>query len=424
MRIIHTSDWHLGRRLLGIDLSTAHRAFLDWLTELVKTERPDALLIAGDIFDRTFPPEESVALLDDALVRLTEQTHVVMIPGNHDSATRLGFTSRLTHPHLHILARLEDLATPAIIPARTGDDHLLVYGIPYLQIDEARRALSPDPEALLERDRPAVMRAAMDRIRADLRTRRAAGDPSPAIVMAHDHILGGQISSSERDLVIGTLSAVPLEVFVDNISHDDAATPPADISYLALGHLHGRQQPGAAALQAADQAADPATAEAGPLIHARYSGSPIRFSFSEEKHIKSVAIVELSATGPAHKHATLIKQVEIPQLRDMVTLDGSLDELCSNREQIERYKNAFVRARITDTHPENARARLAPHFPYLLAIETPNLARTISGGPSRELGVAPEPMALIEDFFTHAGGRKLTEEERALLSRLWEAACD
>lgn len=140
MRILHTSDWHLGRTLHGHDLLEHQDAYLEHLVDLARDERVDAVLVAGDVYDRAIPPVRAVELLTDALERLSAVTRVVITPGNHDSATRLGFAAPLLRDRLTIRSRVADVARPVVLPGPDGE--LLVYGLPYLDPDMCRHELA------------------------------------------------------------------------------------------------------------------------------------------------------------------------------------------------------------------------------------------------------------------------------------------
>jgi exonuclease SbcD len=269
MRLLHTSDWHLGRTLHGVDLLGHQSAFLDHLVEVVRAERVDAVLVAGDVYDRAIPPVEAVALLSDALARLADLTTVVITPGNHDSAARLGFGSALMRERIRIVATPADLDRPVVLDG--PDERVLVYGLPYLDPDVARHTLAVG-DAPLPRSHAAVLGAAMDRVRADLAVRRAGAGQTPvrAVVLAHAFVVGGAASESERDIRVGGVDHAPTSTF-------------DGVDYVALGHLHGPQRVGAA--------------EGGTVL--RYAGSPLAYSFSEAGHTKSVALVDLGPDGPA-----------------------------------------------------------------------------------------------------------------------------
>ena len=293
MRLVHTSDWHLGRTLHGVDLLGHQAAYLDHLVELVRAERADAVLVAGDVYDRAIPPVEAVDLLAGALARLSETAAVVVTPGNHDSAIRLGFAAALMRPGVHLRARVAEVGTPVEL----ADEHgpVLVHALPYLDPDAARETLADDEGAgddgRLARSHEAVVAAAMRRVRRDL-----AGRPpgSRSVVMAHAFVVGGQASASERDIRVGGVDGVPAGVF-------------AGVDYVALGHLHGPQElafPG----------------DGGPVL--RYSGSPLAYSFSERDHRKSSTLVTLGADG-----VESVEQVPAPVPRRLVELMGPLADV-------------------------------------------------------------------------------------------------
>ena len=143
MRILHTSDWHLGRTFHGRVLDDAQETFADHLVELARREAVDAVVVAGDVYDRAIPPIDSVRLLDDTLRRLSDITRVVLTPGNHDSAQRLGFGADLLREGLTIRARTAEVDRPVVIPDPDGGDGLYIYALPYLDPDAARESLPP-----------------------------------------------------------------------------------------------------------------------------------------------------------------------------------------------------------------------------------------------------------------------------------------
>jgi exonuclease SbcD len=194
MRLLHTSDWHLGRSLHREDLRDAQAAFVDHLVGTVRDERVDAVLVAGDVYDRAVPSLDAVQLCEEALTRLRETgAHVVVISGNHDSARRLGFGSRLLDGS-GVFLRTQ----PTLEPVVLGD--VPVYAVPYL-----------DPAPLSEH-----LRAV------------AAVAPPYAVVMAHGWVAGGAASDSERDITVGGVGAIAPSLF-------------DGFAYSALGHLHGPQ---------------------------------------------------------------------------------------------------------------------------------------------------------------------------------------
>jgi exonuclease SbcD len=304
VRLLHTSDWHLGRSFHRVSLLDAQRAFLDHLVATVREERVDAVLVAGDIYDRAVPPLSAVELFDDALHQLAESgVPTVMISGNHDSARRLGVNSALIDASgVHLRTRPAALADPVLL----ADDHgeVAVYGVPYLEPALARPAAPA--EAPGKHSHEAVLGEAVNAIRADAAARGAARAVAPrTVVMAHAWVAGGASeeerrqdaerhkSASERDISVGGIGYVPASLFTG-------------FSYVALGHLHGRQ----------------VLAE-----HMRYSGSPLPYSFSEKDHRKGSWLVEVDAGGQASA-----EWVPAPVYRRLAALAGRLDDLLTARE--------------------------------------------------------------------------------------------
>lgn len=386
MRLLHTSDWHLGRTLHGVDLGEHQAAFCDHLVEVARDEGVDAVLVAGDVYDRAIPPVESVDLLSGTLHRLAEHAVVVLTPGNHDSATRLGFGADLMHERVRILARAAQVDRPVVLPGAGADT--LVYGLPYLDPDVARHTLAgPDGEPLA-RSHAAVLGAAMDRVRADLADRTAqaeqAGRRRPrSVVLAHAFVVGGAASESERDIRVGGVDHAPAGVF-------------GGVDYVALGHLHGPQRVG-----------DPA----GTTV-LRYSGSPLAYSFSEARQTKSTALVDLPDDGPVE-----VRLVPAPVPRRMTDLTGTLAELLGTVG--EGHRDDWVRVRVTDAdRPADLYRRVRGRFPHALVVQhqPPERARTevvrVVGGR--------DPLDVAADFVTHVTGAPPTAAEAAVLRRAYE----
>src|SRR5690348_3550996 len=220
MRLLHTSDWHIGRTLHGTDLLAEQETVLGHLAEVVAAESVDVVVVAGDVYDRAVPSADASALLDRVLTRLRGAgAAVVLTPGNHDSARRLGFGSRLfAVSGVHVRAVTPAVDEPVLLSDRHGE--VAVYGIPYLEPEVARHEMGL-PDA---RSHEAVLTAAMERIRADLFLRPGAR----SVVLAHAFVGGGVPSESERDICVGGVDLVPAGVF-------------DGVDYVALGHLHRPQ---------------------------------------------------------------------------------------------------------------------------------------------------------------------------------------
>ncbi|MGX6449987.1 metallophosphoesterase family protein, partial [Patulibacter sp. S7RM1-6] len=215
MRLLHTADWHLGRLLHRVPLLDAQRAVLDGLVALARAEEVDAILLAGDVFDRALPPVEAVRVAGEALRRLAAVAPVIAISGNHDSAGRLGFAAELIAAGgVHLRTEPVGAGDPVVLEDAHGP--VAIYAVPYLDPD-----LTREPLGVAERSHEAVLGAAMARVRADLAERPG----TRAVVVAHAFVQGGEPSESERDISVGGAQTVPASVF-------------DGVAYAALGHLH------------------------------------------------------------------------------------------------------------------------------------------------------------------------------------------
>lgn len=325
MRLVHTSDWHLGRSLLNVSMLDYQRAFVTWLVAVVKDEQADLVVVAGDVFDRAVPPIEAVRVFEEALLTLSEACPVVVIPGNHDSPTRLGFASALLERSgVHLRASVDDCDRPVSIVDDQGmTTH--VYGLPFLHPDLHHQALG------VERTHEAVLGAAMDRIRADHSVRsEALGSSARLVVVSHAFVTGATASDSERDVSVGGIGDAPSSVF-------------EGADYVALGHLHRPQHVHM------------------PSGVARYSGSPLPYSFSEEGQVKSVVLVDLGLEGDAD-----ITQIAAPVARPLASIRGDLVDLLS-KEEFADFEDAWVRAVITDPRrPPGAMDKVRSRFPHAI----------------------------------------------------------
>lgn len=395
MRILHTSDWHIGRTLLGADLASAHAAYFDHLVETVRREDVAAVLVAGDVYDRALPSVEAVELLEDVLVRLSALTRVVITPGNHDSATRLGFGSGLFRDRLSIRSKPVDAACPFVVPDLAGSGSVLVYAVPYLDPDTTRYALGETDEdgvrRPLARSHEAVTTEVMRRVRRDLNERRSGSNARiPAVVMAHAFVIGGQASESERDIRVGGVDSVPHAVF-----GGEGET----VDYVALGHLHGPQRVGP---------------EVGPGPVLRYSGSPVAFSFSEMHHRKSSTMIEFGSSGVV----TSIQVVEAPVTRHLSEVRGDLPAVLGPRFQSQR--DDWVRVVVTGNHrPTDLVTAVKRAFPNALEVHF-----ELDGGVPRLHGPRPDaedPLEVIGEFVEQVSNQQADERERLVLQQVYEA---
>lgn len=388
MRILHTSDWHLGRTLHGVDLVEHQAAYLDHLVELTRSESVRAVVVSGDVYDRAIPPVEAVSLLSETVARLAEHAQVVITPGNHDSAVRLGFGADVMRSGIHVRAKVADVGRPVELVDPQGGSPVLVYALPYLDPDAARTALCDDAAEPLGRSHEAVMGAAMRRVRADVARRESAGTSGPvrSVVMAHAFVVGGEASESERDIRVGGVDSVPAGVF-------------QGVDYVALGHLHGPQR---------------VPFPDGTV--GRYSGSPLAYSFSEMRHTKSTVLVDLDPRG-------VVGEPELhlaPVPRRLSEVTGTLEELLG--EAGERFRDDWVRIVVTDdARPREMNARLKERFPHALVMQHRPEQRERQS-LSLAVTAASDPVDVATGFVEHVTGEEPSAAEVVVLRTAFERA--
>ena len=385
MRLLHTSDWHLGRTLHGVSLHEAQSAVLERICELVEDPQDgvpvDAVIVAGDVYDRGVPPVESVQLFEWTLSRLSQVTTVVVTSGNHDSAIRLGYGAALFRDSIRMITDISMIDLPVLLQGSDGVE-VAIYGIPYLDVDHARVALAHGGE-VLTRSHQAVVGAACDRIRDDL----AGRDGVRSVVVAHAFVAGAEPSDSERSIAVGGVDRVAGTVF-------------EGIDYAALGHLHGPQSP-----------------ECAPGSVVRYSGSPLRYSFSEQDQVKAVLLVDLPAEGPVE-----VTSIEIDQPRPMATLRGTLDHLL-DEPALATHEESWVRVTVTDrVRPDSLMDRLKSRFPQVLQVFHEPEGRIARGVRGTTLVSERDPRELGSDFVAYVTKAEASDGEIACFVAGYEAA--
>ena len=361
-RLLHTSDWHLGRALHEQSLLEDQAWILERLVALAKDERPDALVVAGDLYDRAVPPPDAVALLDDVLTRLADLgIPVVAIAGNHDSAERLSFGSRLLAARgVHLCGRLQRSPEPVEIPGKG-----FIYPLPFVDPDVVRGLEGDDGL----RGHAAATERVVARARADT-ARRAL----PVVLAAHAFVQGAvQTPDSERPVVVGTAGCVPPETV-------------AGFDYVALGHLHAPQ-------------------EVAPGI--RYSGSLLKYSFSEADQQKGVVLVEVE------RGRATATTVALGAKRDVARLRGTLKDLLQ-RADLARHERDLVEVTLEDEgYVLDAKHKLQARFPHVLNVVREELSVPGGGAFGQQVaGAGRDDLKLFESFFSTVTGALPGPEHR------------
>lgn len=311
MKILHTSDWHLGRTLYGRKRTEEYGRFLTWLAETIEREEIDLLCVAGDVFDTTTPSNRSQNLYFNFLQQVVTAgcREVVIIAGNHDSPTLLEAPGKILKSlHVHVVGRIGPRLEKEIITIRKADSvpELIVCAVPYLRDRDIRTASTG--ESINDKGRnliKGVEHHYRQVVKLAEQQRTALGISVPIIAMGHLFAAGGKTVEGDgvRDLYVGTLAHIPAHIF------------PASIDYLALGHLHSDQ-----------------TIDNDPTR--RYSGSPLPMSFGEATQKKKVFIITIADTVEE------VRPVEVPCFQRLVSIQGSLPTLVKKISSLQSEQKA------------------------------------------------------------------------------------
>ena len=376
MKFIHLSDLHLGKRVNEFSMLEDQKYILLEILQIIDQERPDGVLIAGDIYDKSVPSAEAVALLDDFLVRLSGRgLRVFIISGNHDSPERIAFGGRLMeHSGIHLAPVYDGKITP--IRLDDGYGPLNVYLLPFIKPAHVRCAF-PEQEIGSYTD---ALSVAVEAMGVDRSVRN--------VLVTHQFVTGASRCDSE-DISVGGADNVDSSVF-------------DGFDYVALGHLHGPQQVGRETI--------------------RYCGTPLKYSFSEAGHKKSVTVVEFGAKG-----SVSVRTVPLTPMRDMVELRGTYDELTLRRFYKDTgYQDCYVHITLTDEDDvPNAMRRLQAIYPWLMKLDYDNRRTRAGGWLGEEDSVREQsPLELLDTFYEKQNGQAMGQSQREfakeLMEEIWE----
>ena len=375
MKLIHLSDLHLGKRVNEFSMLEDQQYILTEILQIIDREKPDGVMIAGDVYDKSVPSAEAVALLDDFLVRLAKRDlQVFLISGNHDSPERMAFGGRLmAQSGLHLAPVYDGKVSPITLTDEYGPVNL--YLLPFLKPAHVRRCF-PEREILTYTD---ALAAAIEAMGVDPAQRN--------VLVTHQFVTGAARCDSE-EISVGGTENVDVSVF-------------GPFDYVALGHIHGPQQVGRETV--------------------RYCGTPLKYSFSEAKHQKSVTVVELGEKG-----AVSVRTVPLTPMRDLAELRGTYEELTFRGfYDGTSYPRDYVHITLTDEEDiPDAVSKLRIIYPNLMKLDYDN-KRTragiiLEGAEDQQRS----PLELLEEFYEKQNGQPMGEEQRAfaksLMERIWE----
>ena len=401
MKFIHLSDLHIGRRLGEYSLIDDQRTMLWGLLDIIRAEMPDALLIAGDIYDKTVPAAEAVALLDAFLTDAAAITRIFLIAGNHDSPERISFGGRLMEQSGVCLCGTYDGQTHRFtLRDRYGDVN--IYLLPYIRTADVRRYFPDEDTDTFD----AAFGVAVSALNIDRNARN--------VIVAHQFVTGGVRAESETGFIGGTnadgsTNSVGTANSVGGTDAVDAAHF-APFDYAALGHLHRAQ----------NCPTDNSRDGNGCII--RYSGTPMAYSVSEADDEKSVSIVQMGEKGDV-----AVRTCPIKPPRRICCLRGTYDALMAQDFYRDTdYRDSYVRITLTDEEDiPDALYRLRTVYPYLLRLEYDNTrTRTVQSFDAAEDAAEMHPAVLFDTFYREQNGLDMDEEMKrymdGLIGCLWE----
>ncbi len=374
MRIVHTSDWHIGKLVHGIHMTEDQRYMLDKFLELLEECNPDVLIISGDIYDRSVPPTEAIKLLDNIFAKILVklQIKIIAIAGNHDNPDRLGFASEILKERgLYIISNIEQALKPIILNDEHGE--VAFFSLPYLDPATIRRFFD-DQEVKTHQD-------GLEKILGELNP--YLDSYSRKVAIYHGYVRGFEElleSESERPLSLGGSDVVNVDLF-------------SNFDYTALGHLHGLQKV--------------------KYDKVRYAGSLLKYSFSEHLQKKGFIIVDLAANGQV---SITIKSLS--PMRDMRRIKGKLEDLISYSEESDDY----IEATITDKGELiDPIGKLRLVYPNTLSLIRERYESLETKQSSASDGfVKMHPLELFEDFYQNIMGNNMPKGSNRYLEEIWE----
>lgn len=370
MKFVHLSDLHIGKRVNEFSMIEDQRFILNQILEIIKQEKPDAVLIAGDIYDTPQPPVEAMTLLDGFLDELSSLgTHTMIISGNHDSAERVSFGSRRMVSHMHICPAYNGRTNRITLSDSNGEVNF--YMLPFIK-PAIVRSKFPDEEII---DYTSACKTAISHMNVNPEKRN--------VLIAHQFITGAARCDSE-EISIGGQDNIDAGVF-------------AQFDYVALGHLHGPQKVGRETI--------------------RYCGTPLKYSFSERNHRKSVTVVQLDS-----KDNIQIREHELKPLHDLREIRGTYASVI-----LQAKSDDYIRVILTDESPvPDALSELRKIFPNIMKLEYDN-SRTRSND-SGTAGIQNpkqlDPIEIFSAFYKERTQTELNDRQsqfiKSLIQEIWE----
>ncbi|ELB2245986.1 exonuclease SbcCD subunit D [Vibrio parahaemolyticus] len=370
MKFIHTSDWHLGRQFHNVSLLEDQQAVLEQLIQYIENNPVDAVIVAGDVYDRSVPPTIAIELLNRVVKRICGElnTPMILISGNHDGAERLGFGSeQMKRSGLHIISNFEDMLTPVVIETKAAG-HVAFYGMPYNDPEQVRYVYK-EPVSTHDEAHKLLAEKITEQFQSEHRN----------ILISHCFVDGAIESESERPLSIGGSDRVSHEHFLN-------------FDYVALGHLHQPQKKGEE--------------------YIRYSGSLMKYSFGEQNQKKGFTLVEIGKDGFIGA-----EHIELTAPHEMRIVEGELEQILE-WGKIDPKNEDYLLVRLMDKHAIlNPMEKLRTVYPNVLHLEKPGMLI----GVEQEMAqakLARSEIDMFKDFFAEAQDSELSNEQEQAISNI------
>ncbi|HCM1318939.1 TPA: exonuclease SbcCD subunit D [Vibrio parahaemolyticus] len=368
MKFIHTSDWHLGRQFHNVSLLEDQLAVLEQLIQYIENNPVDAVIVAGDVYDRSVPPTIAIELLNRVVKRICGElnTPMILISGNHDGAERLGFGSeQMKRSGLHIISNFEDMLTPVVIETKAAG-HVAFYGMPYNDPEQVRYVYK-EPVSTHDEAHKLLAEKITEQFQSEHRN----------ILISHCFVDGAIASESERPLSIGGSDRVSHEHFLN-------------FDYVALGHLHQPQKKGEE--------------------YIRYSGSLMKYSFGEQNQKKGFTLVEIGKEGFIGA-----EHIELTAPHEMRIVEGELEQILEWGKTDPKNED-YLLVRLMDKHAIlNPMEKLRTVYPNVLHLEKPGMLI----GVEQEMAqakLARSEIDMFKDFFAEAQDSELSNEQEQAIS--------
>lgn len=389
MKLIHLSDLHIGKKVNGFSMIEDQKYILEKILGIIDDEKPDGIIIAGDVYDKSAPAEEAVKLLDDFLTKLAERKQqVFIISGNHDSASKLSFGARLMDKSgIHIAGEYSGKTETHILD--DGDIRVKIHMLPYISKVSVRAAFPDEAEEI--NDTTDACRVAVGHMETD--------SDACNVLIAHQFVTGAEISGSEEAAGIYNSDIEKSDIVIGGVNNIDVSVF-EKFDYVALGHIHRPQSVGRDTV--------------------RYCGTPLKYSFSEVNHKKSVSVVEIERDTDDLDYKISVRTEELKPLRDMREIRGDFESLINKQNYEGTNREDYIHAILTNENDVlNVIERLRTVYPNIMKISYDNERTRKSSVISDIFQIEKKsPLEIFKDFYKMQNGTEMSDEQVKLVTEI------